>query len=110
MKPKKLKYDERTETFRVFGEANEGAMRETIGTATEEWVISAIINQEMIKYANDKFGRYLEQIKENNKEGYEKLQKEIISNFEKRCDMIHKQLNAIVMKKRWWQFWKKQKI
>ncbi len=108
MKPKKLTYNERNGTFHVYGEAFEGAERATLGNATEEFVIKAILEKEMLLQAEVMFDEYIAQLKIDNEENSIRMRNDIINSFNKRCDMIHDQLNVIIMKKKWWQIWRKK--
>lgn len=55
MKPKKLVYNEQTDTFTVYGEGEEGSTRSILSTATEEWVIEAILKQHIIDQNVEKY-------------------------------------------------------
>ncbi len=62
MKPKKLTYNEVTDTFSIHSEGVEGALRPIIGSATEEWVIAAILNQNAINNDLDGLNQLREEL------------------------------------------------
>ena len=106
MKPKKLKYDEITDTFAVYSGAVEGAQRQMVASATEEWVIKAIINQNVINNDSDELTLRMETLFNKN---FTEVNYKIDQTFrDMRVQFIEKMDELkpkLEPKKKWWK-WK----
>lgn len=105
IKMPKLIYNKELNMYEVWTDAVEGAQRNKEATATEEWVIQVILQQDKIQKNMNQFGNRLkifeENIKKNNNKEIDWLFNKIKEMFSDLNVEIYK-----LQKKKWWHFWK----